>query len=315
MSDHSPQLGKDELRRLIYEEPDLGEPHITVQELSGMVVMVIGATNASGFGYNFGKVAELEGHAGKVLLASSGMKRWLKLKERLENRPLKLDASPVICDVTSLGSIKSLEAEVRESYGRLDAVVVAPAYLDTKYFRELTPWEKIPEPDKENCRQVSVYAIREIAYGFHDLLATSKGVVFGVSFPLKDLPGYHVIGPAKQELEDLATKQLAPALMVDGIRVNILSLMSFESVASLAFPNRELFERLVALELNVKPTFGEMVRESVAAITRPETGQIYHFDSGLHEAFQNPANKAIKERIYSRLWAELGLKQQNSTHL
>ncbi len=309
MFDSSPQLYKDKLRKLIYEEPDLGEPHIKVPDLTGMVILVLGATKASGFGNSYGRVAELEGHAGKVLLASSGMKGWLKLKERLEKRPVKLDASPVICDVTRPESIKSLERKVREIYGRLDAVVVAPAYLDTKYFRELTPWENIPEEDKEKCRQVSVYAIREIAYGFRDLLAASKGVVFGVSFPLKDLPGYHVIGPAKQELEDLATKQLAPALIRDGIRVNILSLMSFESVASLALPNRELFERLVASELNVKTTLGEMVRESVAAITRPETGQIYHFDGGLHEAFQNPANKAIKERIYSQLRAELGLKE------
>ncbi len=308
MPDWSIPLGRDALRNLVYGEPDLGERRVAVPDIGGMVILAIGATNASGFGYNFGKVAELEGHAGKVLLASSGRKRWLKLKERLESRPLKLGASPVICDVTSPDSIKSLEREVRESYGRLDAVVVAPAYLDAKYFRGLTPWERIPDADKEKCRRVSVYAIREVAYGFRDLLAASKGVVFGVSFPLKDLPGYHVIGPAKQELEDLATKQLAPEMKSDGIRVNVLSLMSFGSVASLAFPNRELFERLVAAELSIKPDFGEMVRESVAAITRPETGQVYHFDGGLYEAFQNPANKAVKERIYSRLKAELGIK-------
>ncbi len=267
-----------ELLRKLRAEADLGAPHRPAPDLNGKVVLVIGASHPSGFGYNFGRVAAAEGGARVVLTVSRESRAKV-----LGRYASAFGAEIRLCDVTRANAYGELKREIYERHGRLDAVVVAPAYLNPKYFAPPMPWEEIPEGDKQECRRITVSPLREVLEAFEDLLAACGGVAYGVSFPLKQLPGY-AIGPAKEELERLAVDVLAPRYREKGVRVNILSLGPFDSISASVIPDYEQIARL-AREAGCRSlTLGEMVREALATVVLPDTGRIYHIDGGLYEA-------------------------------
>ena len=281
------------LSKELFKEPPLGEPHIKIPDLSDKVVLVIGASRPSGFGYNFGKIAAREGNA-KVILTASNKKRQKLLENCISNSSFKADT--YACDVTDISSCERLEQHIENKYESLDAIVVTPAFLKRKYFTKNILWENIPKREKEKCRRVTVYPIRIIINKFQDLLAQSQGVIYGTSFSLPDFPGY-VIGPAKKELEELVVDKLAPEFKEKGIRINILSLGPFKSVSSSVIPKYEAIETLQE-RLDCKASLGYMVRESVSTITHNLTGHIYHIDGGLHKTVALPENREIVMGVY-----------------
>ncbi|MCK6438907.1 MAG: SDR family oxidoreductase [Planctomycetes bacterium] len=278
------------LRDLLTKEADLGTPHMKVPNLKGKNVLVIGADRPSGFGYNFAKVAALEGGATAYLTVQND-----EVKKSIEETAtFKPKVSTF--EVTDPNSLKALGASMPE----LDAVVYAPAYLNRKYFGAGKNWDDIDEKDKQESLLVSAEGAAMVAHALEKQLSARKGVVYGVSFSLPDLPPY-TIGRAKTALEDLVTKKMAPELKTKGIRANILLLTAFSSVSSLMISRDGGVDRLldyVESQLKVaRWPLGQMVREAVATITDPRTGHIFELDNGLRrEAWKDRARLA---KIYA----------------
>jgi enoyl-[acyl-carrier-protein] reductase (NADH) len=269
-------MGLDQFRHLL-QEPELGEPHIQVPDLTGKVILVIGGSRVSGFGYNFGKVAATEGNAKVILTASSKKSERRLLKRR------SFDFDSAVIDVRDEAQYLLLEERVHRQYGRLDAALVAPAYINPEYLRIGLEWQDIPNPVRKECMEISVYPTEKVTRYFRELLSESSGVVYGVSFPLKDLPGY-TIGAAKDMLEKMVTENLAPNYADRNIRVNVLSIGPFDSLSSSVIPGYHILTRIQKSTGCRLPGLGEIARESVAKINDDQTGQIYLIDGGLSEA-------------------------------
>lgn len=282
------------LKNLIRKEPDLGKPHIELPDLSEKVILIIGATYASGFGYNFAKVASTEAGAKTILTASK--RRGMKNIERIAS---EFASDIVICDVTSEQDMSDLYRMIKKKYGRIDSILVTPAFLNPKYFTLDQTWDNVTKEDKNICREISVYPTERITHIFDKLLSKSKGSVYGFTFSIPDLPGY-VIGPAKKELETLVIDMLAREMAPKSIRCNIICLGPFESVSSSAIPEPGLMiELMKSLRIKQKP-YGEVIRESVATLSLPSSGMIYELDNGLRKAFYNEENSKIIHEIYKK---------------
>lgn len=277
--------------RILFQEPDLGEPHIKVPDLSGKVILVIGASRVSGFGYNFGKVAAKEGKAQVILTAS---------KEKGKNRLMRYNSfsfDTAVIDVREESHYLRLENQIRRDYGRLDVVIVTPAFLNPEYLRMGVSWGDIPEYFQEECRAITVRPVQKVLESFSELLSDSGGVVYGISFPIKNLPGY-TIGYAKRELERLITDKLAQKWKEDDIRVNVLSIGPFDSISSSVIPGYQMLTKLQK-QINCRlPSLEYFVRESVCTIPDNKTGHIYLIDGGLSEAIAKHGDKVTK--IFSR---------------
>ena len=279
------------LDRTLFQEPDLGEPHIEVPDLSGKVILIIGASRVSGFGYNFGKVAASEGKAQVILTAS---------KEKSKSRLTKYHSFPfdtAVIDITDESHYSRLENQIKRDYGRLDVVVVTPAFLNQEYLKVGVSWDDIPKQFQEECMAITVYPVQKVLESFTELLSNSQGVVYGISFPIKNLPGYS-IGYAKGELERLITDELAQKWQGDNIRVNVLSIGPFSSVSSSVIPGYQLLTKLQE-RVNCKlPSLGYFVRESVCTILDNKTGHIYVIDGGLSKAMIKYGDKV--DKIFSQ---------------
>jgi len=283
------QLGLKEL----LGEIELGTPHIDLPDLSDKVVLVIGASRPSGFGYNLGKVALTECNA-NVILTVSKQSRVKSIKRS------GMDIDTNILDVTDNDSYHSLLEHIKSTYNKLDCVVVAPAYLNPKYFSTDKSWNDVSIEDQEECFEISVNPVRKVAETFGDLLSESRGCIYGVSFPLKDMPGY-TIGHAKGELEYLVTDELAQDLKLKEVRANILSLGPFSSISSSVIPSEGLLNELYD-KLNIRMlSLGEMCRESISTIANNKTGHIYHIDGGLNQSISE--NVQLVKEIYDKYTA------------
>ncbi|MFH1839986.1 MAG: SDR family oxidoreductase [Nanoarchaeota archaeon] len=275
------------LNRELFQEPDLGEPHIEVPNLSEKVILVIGASRPSGFGYNFGKLAATEGNA-KVILTAS--------KERSEKRLAKYTSfqfDTAVIDVMDDSHYSRLENQIKRDYGRLDVVVVTPAFLNPEYLKVGTSWDDIPKSFQEECMAITVHPVRKILDSFTELLSSSQGVVYGISFPIKNLPSY-TIGYAKEKLERLITDELAQKWQGNNIRVNVLSIGPFNSFSSSVIPGYQILHRLQELVKCQLPSLGYLVRESLCTISDNKTGHIYVIDGGLSKVMTKYEDKVNK---------------------
>jgi len=285
---------KAAVRSLKLTKTELGEPHIDMPDLSDKRIVVIGASFPSGFGFNFARVAVEESNAGYVLMTAPNFKEQSKMNQSAKEY-IAGEVDSGICDVTDAQTIKQL----RETVGNqgIDAIVVAPAFLDPKYFKVGTLWSDVHYDDQEACRDVTRRCIGKITGYFREQLRERNGSVYGVTFALNP-PGYP-IGHVKAELEALVLNRMAPCLAKSGIRANVFSLGAFDSVSSLAAKAIDPIIREVAAAVGVeiKP-LGEMARECVADLATPHTGQLLSHDNAIRAAAA--ANPDIVQQIYQK---------------
>ncbi|MBI2133983.1 SDR family oxidoreductase [Candidatus Woesearchaeota archaeon] len=279
--------------QLATQEPDLGEAHIQLPDLREKVLLVVGASYASGFGYNLGKVARTEANAHVIMTASEEAKR-----SRLEARINKsgFEADTAVLDVTKDRDIAAMRELLQERYGKLDYLVITSANIALQYLKQGITWDDVPETEREKCRAVTVYPIQRLTTEFRELMR--GGSSYAISFCGHDMPGYS-IGGAKKELEELVTgKGFIDSLDELGIRANIISLGSFDSISSSAVPGVQVLRKYID-ELGArKLTLGEMVRESIATFVLQDKGRIYNIDGGLRQALADPINSRIVQRLY-----------------
>jgi enoyl-[acyl-carrier protein] reductase I len=139
-------------------------------------------------------------------------------------------AEPFQCDLTNDAEIDHLFSQLRERYGRLDALAHCVAYAPGEDMKG-----DFLNTSREGFRiahDVSVYTLIAVARAAAPLMTEGGSVVtlsyFGAE---KVVPGYNVMGVAKASLE-AAVRYLANSLGPKNIRVNALSAGPIKTLAA-----------------------------------------------------------------------------------
>ncbi len=125
------------------------------------------------------------------------------------------------CNVTDIGSVDAVFAEIQKQWGGLDFVVHALAYSDPK---ELSGrYVDTTRENFSNTMLISCFSFTEVAQRAAAMM-NKGGSMITLSFggATKWVPSYNVMGVAKAALE-ASVRYLAADLGPKGIRVNALS--------------------------------------------------------------------------------------------
>jgi enoyl-[acyl-carrier-protein] reductase (NADH) len=249
-------------------------------------VLVIGASNASGFGFNLGRAILLSHSENRVVLTAQ-KKRLDALREYVAAQGSDYDPSRVELAEFNVTEPTPIQHEVNH-------VVVCPAFMDPKFLKPTISYDQVDKAAKEESYKVVVEGFRNSVKSANIL---ENGAVWGVSFAGHDFPGYN-IGPIKKMLEDTITgEDVRP-----GVRQNVLSLGVFESVAGLGITGFENAEKIYdALGLK-NPTLSAMVYGAVTVMTSPSLDRrIVNLDGGLREAMKTHQGREAYDRFIGTL--------------
>jgi len=173
-------------------------------------------------------------------IAQSLHEAGAKLAITYENERLKEDAGELVaslsgaeafqCDVASDTQIEQLFSQLKERYGRLDALAHCIAFAPPDDLRG-----EFVNTSREGFRiahEISVYSLIAVARGAAPLMTEGGSVVtltyFGAE---KVVPGYNIMGVAKASLE-ATVRYLAHDLGPKNIRVNAISAGPIKTLAS-----------------------------------------------------------------------------------
>jgi enoyl-[acyl-carrier protein] reductase I len=139
-------------------------------------------------------------------------------------------AEPFQCDLTNDSEIGQLFAQLKERYGRLDALAHCVAYAPAEDMKG-----DFLNTTREGFRiahDVSVYSLIAVTRAAAPLM-TEGGSVITLSYfgAEKVVPGYNVMGVAKASLE-ATVRYLANSLGPKNIRVNAISAGPVKTLAS-----------------------------------------------------------------------------------
>ncbi len=173
-------------------------------------------------------------------IAQSLHQAGAKLAITYENERLKEDAGELVaslpgaeafqCDVASDAEIERLFSQVKERFGRLDALAHCIAFAPADDMKG-----EFVSTSREGFRiaqDISVYSLIAVTRGAAPLM-TGGGSVITLSYfgAEKVIPGYNVMGVAKAALE-ATVRYLAHDLGPRNIRVNAISAGPIKTLAS-----------------------------------------------------------------------------------
>tara|TARA_R110002020_G_scaffold110627_15_gene255541 strand:+ start:2044 stop:2856 length:813 start_codon:yes stop_codon:yes gene_type:complete len=208
------------------------------------------------------------------------------LKKRVE--PLAAELGAIVaghCDVTDLGTIDAVFAELESKWGKLDFVVHAIAFSDKD---ELTG--RYVETSRENFNRtmdISVYSLTAVAKRAEPLM-TDGGSILTLTYygAEKVMPHYNVMGVAKAALE-ASVRYLAVDLGGSNIRVNAISAGPIKTLAASGIGDFRYILKWNEYNSPLKRTVtieevGDSALYLVSDLARGVTGEILHVDSGYH---------------------------------
>ncbi|KGF67726.1 enoyl-ACP reductase [Hoeflea sp. BAL378] len=208
------------------------------------------------------------------------------LKKRVE--PLAAELGAIVaghCDVTDLGTIDAVFAEIEAKWGKLDFVVHAIAFSDKD---ELTG--RYVETSRENFNRtmdISVYSLTAVAKRAEPLM-TDGGSILTLTYygAEKVMPHYNVMGVAKAALE-ASVRYLAVDLGGSNIRVNAISAGPIKTLAASGIGDFRYILKWNEYNSPLKRTVtieevGDSALYLVSDLARGVTGEILHVDSGYH---------------------------------
>ena len=208
------------------------------------------------------------------------------LKKRVE--PLATELGAIVaghCDVTDLGTIDAVFADLESRWGKLDFVVHAIAFSDKD---ELTG--RYVETTRENFNRtmdISVYSLTAVAKRAEPLM-TDGGSIITLTYygAEKVMPHYNVMGVAKAALE-ASVRYLAVDLGGSNIRVNAISAGPIKTLAASGIGDFRYILKWNEYNSPLKRTVtidevGDSALYLVSDLSRGVTGEILHVDSGYH---------------------------------
>ncbi|PWW01863.1 enoyl-[acyl-carrier-protein] reductase [NADH] [Hoeflea marina] len=208
------------------------------------------------------------------------------LKKRVE--PLAAELGAIVaghCDVTDLGTIDAVFAEIEARWGKIDFVVHAIAFSDKD---ELTG--RYVETSRDNFNRtmdISVYSLTAIAKRAEPMMNEGGSILtltyYGAE---KVMPHYNVMGVAKAALE-ASVRYLAVDLGGKGIRVNAISAGPIKTLAASGIGDFRYILKWNEYNSPLKRTVtieqvGGSALYLLSDLSQGVTGEIHHVDSGYH---------------------------------
>ena len=191
-----------------------------------------------------GKVGVVFGVANKRsiawAIAQALSKAGMRLAITYQNERLEQEARGLIaelpgaegfrCDVSQDGEIDQLFQQLKERYGKLDALVHSIAFAPAETFKN--PFLETSREAFRIAHDVSVYSLIAVTRAAAPLMSEGGSVItlsyFGAE---KVVPGYNVMGVAKASLE-ATVRYLANSLGPKKIRVNAISAGPIKTLAA-----------------------------------------------------------------------------------
>jgi enoyl-[acyl-carrier protein] reductase I len=194
-------------------------------ELQGRTVAVFGVANKRSIAW---AIAQQMQQAGAQLIITYQNAR---LKEEADDLIAALPSSQAFqCDVSSDVEIAQLFAQLKERYGKLDALVHSVAFAPAEDLKA-----EFVTTSREGFRialDVSVYSLVALANAARPLM-TEGGSIMTMTYygAEKVVPKYNVMGVAKAALE-ASVRYLAYDLGKNKIRVNAISAGPIKTLAA-----------------------------------------------------------------------------------
>ena len=249
--------------------------------LRGKRVLVTGVLTPKSIA--FAIAAAAQGAGAQVLLTSFG--RAMSLTRRSAQR---LSPAPEVVemDVTDVAQVRAVAAQVRDTWGGLDAVVHAIGFAPEDClgggFLD-APWSSV-----STAFHVSSYSLRTLAAEFVPLMPETGGSIVTLTFDATVAwPLYDWMGPAKAALEAIA-RYLARDLGRRHVRVNTVAAGPLETIAARSIPGFETLKESWGLQAPLgwdSADAGPVADTCVfllSDMSRAITGEMVHVDGGFH---------------------------------
>jgi enoyl-[acyl-carrier protein] reductase I len=246
--------------------------------LQGKTAVVFGVANKRSIAW---AIAQSLSQAGAKLAITF-------MNERMKEEAYDLIASlpgaePMQCDVSSDADIEQLFSQIKERYGRLDALVHCIAYAPPEDLKG-----DFLNTSREGFRvahDVSAYSLIAVTRAAAPLMTEGGSVItltyFGAE---KVVPGYNVMGVAKASLE-ATVRYLANSVGPKNIRVNAISAGPIKTLAARGVSD---FSSMMKRHAEAAPLKRNVdvkeVGDTALFLCSPQasgiTGEILHVDCG-----------------------------------
>lgn len=206
------------------------------------------------------------------------------------------------CDVTDMGSVDAVFADLEKKWGKLDFLVHAIAFsdkdeLDGRYI----------DTSRDNflrSMDISVYSFTAIAQRAEKLM-TEGGSMLTLTYygAEKVMPHYNVMGVAKAALE-ASVRYLAVDVGGNGIRVNAISAGPIKTLAASGIGDFRYILKWNEYNAPLKKTVsidevGNSALYLLSDLSKGVTGEVHHVDAGYHvvgmKAVDAPDISVVKE--------------------
>ncbi len=248
--------------------------------LEGKKLLITGVLTDDSIAFGVAKHAQEQG--AEIVLTGFG--RGLRLTERTAQK-LPNEAKVLELDITDAQQRASVQAELKDSWGRLDGALhsigfAPPNCLGDDFFA--AEWE-----DVATAIEVSSYSLRALADTVTPLMSDGGSIV-GLTFDATVAwPAYNWMGVAKAALESL-NRYLARELGSQQIRSNLIAAGPIKTIAAKSIPGFKAFEDewVKKAPLGWDVTDSDAVAKACTALLSdwfPQTtGSIIHVDGGYH---------------------------------
>jgi enoyl-[acyl-carrier protein] reductase I len=194
-------------------------------DMQGRTAVVFGVANKRSIAWAIAKA--LAGAGAQLAITYQNERLELEAKELISDLP---GAESFRCDVSNDAEIEHLFSQLRERYGKLDALVHSVAFAPAEELKH-----GFVETSREGFRvahDISVYSLIALSRAAVPLM-TSGGSIMTLTYygAEKVVPNYNVMGVAKAALE-ATVRYLAYDLGRQKIRVNAISAGPIKTLAA-----------------------------------------------------------------------------------
>ncbi len=208
------------------------------------------------------------------------------LKKRVAPLAAQLGSDVVLpCDVSDMGSVDALFAELEQRWGSLDFVVHAIGFSDKNELRG-----RYVDTSRDNfmmTMDISVYSFTAVMQRAEKMMNAGGSALTLTYYGAEQvMPHYNVMGVAKAALE-ASVKYLAEDLGKDGIRVNAISAGPIKTLAASGIGDFRYILKWNELNspLRRNVTIDDVGRSALYLLSdlgSGVTGENLHVDAGYH---------------------------------
>lgn len=183
--------------------------------LEGKTALVLGVANRWSLAWAIAQAFAREG--AKLALTFQGDRQ----REIVFELGREIGAAALPCDVTQDSDIERLAADLKDSSGRLDAIVHSIAFANRDDLSR--PFVETSRSGYLLAQEVSAFSLVAVARALVPLM-TEGGSLTTLTYlgSTRVVPNYNVMGVAKAALE-ASVRYLASELGASGVRVNAIS--------------------------------------------------------------------------------------------